>query len=430
MQMIWRILCLIICSVSCSSHQDIIGFYKRLRWTQFILCPPAWVSCLLCLGAIITWVVTRRGTVEWQWANVCSWQPFLSHFVTAIWDLWAILILTMKMQDSVTVEAGSTHLIFSVEIGCPSKLHSMFLEPEHPVGYEITSRRPYCGWYQICASWQQYLWSMFHRDLFFFEVSSTFLNLSFSRPQRHARRQTLCGLSCTDRGKESKTAAGQHCANWHRFKVLTEQASHSNLSCEWNMKTWHTLHRLWLWFNELPWNFQQLQAAAWETESSYLVHKYLKKAWNSFSPRFHTTKSLTVTCRSSCCGEPLHDLCMSHTHTHTSHESQHTEPTWIVHKPSLTYMEKWCDSPLDRRVAVILLLVHSSLFTLVSNVSLFARGVSSDKSPSEILQEPAGTACCCCIQNILHKASEQEWAVSDNGFPKDEWIEEGKPVWA
>lgn len=316
MQMIWRILCLIICSVSCSSHQDIIGFYKRLRWTQFILCPPAWVSCLLCLGAIITWVVTRRGTVEWQWANVCSWQPFLSHFVTAIWDLWAILILTMKMQDSVTVEAGSTHLIFSVEIGCPSKLHSMFLEPEHRVGYEITSRRPYCGWYQICASWQQYLWSMFHRDLFFFEVSSTFLNLSFSRPQRHARRQTLCGLSCTDRGKESKTAAGQHCANWHRFKVLTEQASHSNLSCEWNMKTWHKLHRLWLWFNELPWNFQQLQAAAWETESSYLVHKYLKKAWNSFSPRFHTTKSLTVTCRSSCCGEPLHDLCMSHTHTH------------------------------------------------------------------------------------------------------------------
>lgn len=123
-------------------------------------------------------------------------------------------------------------------------------------------------------------------------------------------------------------------------------------------------------------------------------------------------------------------ICACHTHTHTSHESQHTEPTWIVHKPSLTYMEKWCDSPLDRRVAVILLLVHSSLFTLVSNVSLFARGVSSDKSPSEILQEPAGTACCCCIQNILHKASEQEWAVSDNGFPKDEWIEEGKPVWA
>lgn len=78
----------------------------------------------------------------------------------------------------------------------------------------------------------------------------------------------------------------------------------------------------------------------------------------------------------------------------------------------------------------LLSLVHSSLFTLVSNVSLFARGVSSDKSPSKILQEPAGTACCCCIQNILHKASEQEWAVSDNGFPKDEWIEEGKPVWA
>lgn len=275
-----------------------------------------------CLGvlSVVPWSYNHLGCHQTRHCRMTMSQcvqlaTILVTFCHAIWDLWAILILTMKMQDSVTVEEGSTHLIFSVEIGCPSKLHSMFLEPEHRVGYEITSRRPYCGWHQICAPWKQYPWSMFHRDIFFFEVSSTFLMLSFSRPQRHARRQTLCGLSCTDRGKESKTAAGQHCANWHRFKVLTEQASHSNLSCEWNMKTWHKLHRLWLWFNELPWNFQQLQAAAWETESGYLVHKYWKRPEIPFLPGSIRQNHWLWRAGALAAGN-LSMICACHTHTH------------------------------------------------------------------------------------------------------------------
>eukprot|EP00434_Breviolum_minutum_P018960 symbB.v1.2.016719.t2/scaffold1271.1/size203481/9 len=78
-------------------YEDIIGFYKRLRWTQFILCPPAWVSCLFCTPCFL------NQNIEW--------------------------------------DTRSRHVALTVD------------------GIKFV----------------------------------------------HARRQTLCGLSCTDRGKESKT---------------------------------------------------------------------------------------------------------------------------------------------------------------------------------------------------------------------------------